>query len=469
MNVQRDKRHISKYILLGLTALYAVGFIAFSLLHYLQPFTALNILLSITVLSVGCLSLRTSWDPYFIAGIIIIIMGLVFVGEVISPDNLTSGAILLTGIIVLYVGLQLLRHLPRWRLGLFVGGYLVLFWIFVEKLSNAEPLFILYLLGLSATARSVRLTVYFWAVVVSFSFCQPYAWESLLVFAFVITALFGARGRARSLTTTLFLGAGLLLVFSLLFPIISLLVGQDLHSYDVLLRDPRIRAAMSLTLVTAGISTLLLLLFVVPLAYALSRLRFPGRQVLLSLIDLPIVIPQSAAGIALLLIWGRRQFFGGMLGDLTGIYVDGTVVGICVAQLFVAMPFLAKSALSAFDAVGEELEAVAATLGAPPFSVYWRIALPLAAQGIAAGAVLAFARAAGEFGALVILAPTPETAPVAVFNRFNSMGLSEAAPLVSLVLLLSLGAFFLLQLVTRLLPLAHRTPGQSARQVEESA
>jgi len=446
-----------------------MGYILLSLLHQVQPFTALNILLSVTVLAVGFIGIRTSWDTYFNAGTIIIISSLVFIGEVISPDNLTSGAILLTGIIVLYVGLQLQRHLPWWHLGMFICGYLGLFWIFIEKLSNAEPLFILYLLGLSATARSVRLTIYFWAVVISFSFCQPYAWECVLVLMFLITALFGARGRTRSLTTIFFLGAGLLLVLSLLFPIISLIVGQDLHSYEILLRDPRIRAAMSLTLITAGISTILLLLFVVPLAYALSRLRFPGRQLLLSLIDLPIVIPQSAAGIAILLIWGRRQFFGGLLGDLTGIYVDGTVIGICLAQLFVAMPFLAKSALSAFDAVGEELESVAATLGAPPFSVYWRIALPLAAQGIAAGAVLAFARAAGEFGAIVILAPTPETAPVAVFNRFNSMGLSEAAPLVSLVLLLSLGTFFLLQLTTRLLPSVQRTSGQSVRQIEEAS
>jgi molybdate/tungstate transport system permease protein len=242
---------------------------------------------------------------------------------------------------------------------------------------------------------------------------------------------------------------------SLLFPVLAIMLHEDAHSLEVLLRDPRIRAAIGTTLATAAVSTLVLLVGVTPLAYSLARLRFPGRELLLCLIDLPIVIPQSAAGIALLCLLGRKQLLGGLLADQFGVSFDGTVLGICLAQTFVAMPFFAKSALAAFQAVDEELESVAATLGAPPWSVFWRIAFPLASRGVAIGAVLALARGAGEFGALLFLAPTPETAPIAVYNRFNSMGMAEAAPLVSLLLLLSLGTFLLLQLATRLLPSAH--------------
>jgi len=158
------------------------------------------------------------------------------------------------------------------------------------------------------------------------------------------------------------------------------------------------------------------------------------------------------------LLLGRKQFIGGLLADQFGLCFDGTVLGICLAQTFVAMPFFGKSALAAFQAVDEELEAVARHSGAPPWSVFWRIALPLASRGVAVGAVLAMARAAGEFGALLFLAPTPETAPIAVFNRFNSMGIAEVAPLVSLLLLLSLGTFLLLNLPRDSCPLHTRDP-----------
>lgn len=438
-------------------AAYALAYVVLSLAHEVEPCRLFNLLLSLGVVAVCALTLAGRCQGYFAVGTLVLIAAHVFLGQQLAPDNLTSGAILLAGIVVFYVGLKIQEHLSRWHLLALVAGYVGLYWLFVIKLSNAEPLFILYLLALAACARSLRLTAYFWAVVLSFSFCQPYAWESLIALCFLLMALFGARGQARSLTTLIFLAGGLIVVLSLLLPILAIVAGQDFHSLEILFRDARIRSALGLTLATAAMSTIVLLLSMTPLAYALSRLRFPGRELLLSLIDLPIVIPQSAAGIALLCLLGRKQYLGGLLADHCGVYCDGTVLGICLAQVFVAMPFMAKSALAAFESMDEELEYVAGTLGAPPLSVFWRVALPLAAKGVAVGAVLAFARAAGEFGALVFLAPTPETAPIAVFNRFNSMGMAEAAPLVSLLLVLSLGMFFLLQVATRLLPAAQRT------------
>jgi len=423
-----------------------------------RPLDLLGLLLAAAVVVIGVRAFLDKAVGLFSVGTIVLMLTHMLAGPYWAPDNLTSGAILVTGVLVLYVGLAVQQHLSRWHFWTFVAGYLVLYLVFVVMLENSEPLFILYLLGLAATARSLRLAAYFWAAVVSFSFCQPYAWESLAASCFLLTALFGARGEARSPTTLVFLGAGLVLVLSLLFPILTIILGQDVHSLELLLRDPRIRAAIATTLVTATVSTMILLVGLTPLTYALARLRFPGRELLLCLIDLPIVIPQSAAGIALVCLLGRRQFLGGLLADQFGLYFDGTVLGICLAQVFVAMPFFSKSALAAFQAIDEELEAVARTLGATPWGVFWRIALPLASRGVAVGAVLALARAAGEFGALLFLAPTPETAPMAVFNRFNSMGIVEVAPLVSLLLLVSLGTFFLLQIATRILPSARPLP-----------
>lgn len=375
-----------------------------------------------------------------------------FIGQRLAPDPLTSGAILLANLLTVYAGFKINTCLPTRYWIAFLAGYFTLFLIFIVLLRNAEPLFILFLLGLVACARSLRLTAFFWAIVASFTFGQPYAWESLFILFFILAAAFGARGNARSATALVFLVAGLALLFLVLLPVLIVMLGEDLHNVDTLLRDARILAAIRTTLVTSTISTLILLAFGVPLAYALSRLRFPGRTVLLSLIDLPIVIPQSAAGIALLQVLGRRQVLGGFVFTVFGIPFDGTMLGIVAAQVFVAMPFLVKTAIAAFDAVDEDLEMTARSLGAPSWSLFLRVPLPLASRGIFLGAILAWARAAGEFGAVIFIAPTPETAPVAAFNRFNSVGSVETAPLVALLLAFSLVMFFLLQLVSRLLP-----------------
>jgi molybdate/tungstate transport system permease protein len=149
------------------------------------------------------------------------------------------------------------------------------------------------------------------------------------------------------------------------------------------------------------------------------------------------------------MVFSKQQFLGETLFMVFGIQFDGTMLGICLAQVFVAMPFIMKSSIAAFDNVPHGLEIAARTLGASSFDSFRRVALPLAAKGLFLGAVLAWARAAGEFGALLFLAPYPETAPVAAYNRFTSVGLVETAPLVTTLLLFSLAMFFLLQLVAR--------------------
>jgi len=424
----------------------------------LEPLEFFNLLLLAGNLVIGMILVRSERDLLLGAGVMLLVGAHGFLGHRLAPDALTSGALLLVNILVLYVGLKLYAALPKRYVGAFAAGYLLLFLLFIVGMENAEPLFLLFLLGLCACARSFRLSAFFWALTLSFTVGQPYAWQAALVSFFVLAALFGAEARLASRTALFFLAVGLLLVFLVLLPVILVLTGENLHSLGAVLAERSVRSALGTTFVTATVSTAFLVLWAVPLAYALSRLSFPGRAFLLSLIDIPIVIPQSAAGIALLVVFGRQQVIGEAIFRAFGLRCDGTILGICIAQVFVAMPFLVRTAVAAFDAVPERLEFAARTLGASSLGAFTRIALPLASRGILLGAVLAWARAAGEFGAVLFLAPTPETAPIAAWNRFNSLGVAEAGPLVALLLFFSLAIFFLLQLASRMLPAAGAPP-----------
>ncbi|MBN1257849.1 MAG: ABC transporter permease [Planctomycetes bacterium] len=425
-----------------------------ALLHMrsdINLFEYFNILLLAANLVIGVILIFGRRNLLIGGGLMFLIAAHALLGQRLAPDSLTSGALLMVNILILYVGVQIYSNLPLTHFYLFVASYLALFGIFILLMENAEALFLLFLMGLAATARSPRLLAYFWTLTLSFTLCQPYPWEALFIFWFILTVLFDARGKQRSTLSLVFLGVGLTLVFLMLLPVLILLFGEDLHNIELILREARVQEAIIRTLWTATAATGVLALFCIPLGYAISRLRFRGRTLLLSLIDIPIVIPQSVAGIMLVRVFGRQQVLGDLFQQTFGIPIDGTVIGILLAQIFVAMPFFLKSALAAFDAVPEELEVAARTLGAPPRGEFSRVALPLAGRGLFLGAILAWARAAGEFGAVLFIAASPETAPIAVHNRFNAVGLFETTPLVALLLLFSLVMFFLLQFVARTL------------------
>ena len=437
---------------LGILALHFFLHIVLGFTGWVKPFELFTLMLLTANAGIAFLILTGRSGILLGLGSMILIMTHALIGQKMAPDSLTSGAILLINILILYAGIRIFDHLSRLHFIVFALSYFLLFFIFVVKMKNAEALFLLSLMGLAATARDFKLLSYFWALVVSFTFCQPYSWQVAILSFFALKIVYSARGGLLSPVMTAFLISGLLLVFFVLFPVLVIIFEEDPRNIVNVLKDPEILGALSLTAITATISTAVLALFCVPLAYALSRLNFSGKNLLLSLIDIPIIIPQSAAGIALLRVFGKNQFIGGMLFQVFGFRFDGTVLGIILAQVFVAMPFLLKSALSAFEAVPESLEQSAQTLGAGYFESFRRIALPLASKGIFVGMILAWARAAGEFGAVLFIASNPLTAPIAVYNRFSSLGVSEAAPLVATLLIFSLVLFFLLQYAARLLP-----------------
>jgi molybdate/tungstate transport system permease protein len=436
-------------------ALFGGHFAAHSIMPFVTGFDPLemfNILLLCANAIIAVLLMRSKGDLTLGGAVMFLVGTHAFIGHRLAPDSLTSGAILMVNVLVLYVGVKVNSHLSRAHWWVFVASYFVLYGIFIVTLDNSEALFLLFLMMMAACARDLRLMAYFWVFTVSFTFLQPFAWESVAGGFFLLTAVFGASGKGDSALARIFLALGLFLVVLVLFPLIIMVMSEQLANIEPVLRDPDIRAAIGVTLLTATISTVILIIFVVPLSYAISRLEFPGRSLLLSLIDLPVVIPQSVAGIALIVTLGRNQFIGAGIERIIGMPVDNTILGVIAAQVFVSLPFIAKSAIAAFDSVPTEYEDVALTLRSGRFGAFRRVALPLASRGVMLGAILAWARAAGEFGAVFVLAQHPATAPVIAYQRFVGVGSAEALPIAIVLVLMSMVLFFILQASVRLLP-----------------
>jgi molybdate transport system permease protein len=232
----------------------------------------------------------------------------------------------------------------------------------------------------------------------------------------------------------LYAPAALGAVFVLL-PLVAMVAKVDWSGFGSLVSSESARAALWLSLRTSAASTLLCVLLGVPMAAVLARTRFPGQGVLRSLVLLPLVIPPVVSGIALLYTFGRRGLLGHSL-DVLGIEVAFTTTAVVMAQTFVALPFLVISLEGALRTAWPRYEVVAATLGAAPSTVFRRVTLPLVLPGLLSGAVLAFARSLGEFGATITFAGslqgTTATLPIQIYlERVTD---PDAAVALSLVL-----------------------------------
>jgi molybdate transport system permease protein len=199
-----------------------------------------------------------------------------------------------------------------------------------------------------------------------------------------------------------FVPAAVGVVFVLL-PLAAILSRVDWSDFLGLVTSESSQAALALSLRTSAVSTLLCVVLGVPMALVLARTSFPGQRVLRSLVLLPLVLPPVVGGIALLYTFGRRGLLGHTL-EVLGLQVAFSTTAVVLAQTFVALPFLVVSLEGALRTSGQRYEAVAATLGARPTTVFRRVTLPLVLPGLVAGAVLSFARALGEFGATITFA-----------------------------------------------------------------
>ncbi|MEU1643781.1 ABC transporter permease [Micromonospora zamorensis] len=234
----------------------------------------------------------------------------------------------------------------------------------------------------------------------------------------------------------LLIPAGLGLLF-LVLPLAGLVIRAPWTTLPQRLTEPGALTALRLSVQTATLATVLCLLLGVPLAWVLARVEFPGRRLVRALVTVPLVLPPVVGGVALLLVFGRRGLLGGWLDATFGITLPFTTTGVVLAESFVAMPFLVIAVEGALRAADHRFEEAAATLGASRWTTFTHVTLPLVAPGLAAGAVLCWARALGEFGATITFAGNypgrTQTMPLAVYLALETD--LESAIVLSLVLL----------------------------------
>ena len=230
-------------------------------------------------------------------------------------------------------------------------------------------------------------------------------------------------------------------------PLLGLLVRTPWSELVDLVTSDVVVDALWLSLSTSVAATVIAVLLGVPLAWVLARRTFPGRRVLRAVVTLPMVLPPVVGGAALLFALGRRGVVGEPLNDATGFLLPFSTWGVVVANVFVAMPFLVITVEGALEGMDRRFEHAASSLGASPLTVFRRVTLPMIAPALRAGAVLAWARALGEFGATVTFAGNlqgrTQTLPLAVFvtlesDRDAAIAISLVLVFVSLIVLVAL-------------------------------
>lgn len=230
-----------------------------------------------------------------------------------------------------------------------------------------------------------------------------------------------------------FIFLGSFLIVYIILPIAVTIVFQifDFNMLLKALQDDSVLKALKNTLITSMATMLISLVFGVPLGYILARKDFKGKSIVQGIIDIPIVIPHSVVGIMLLITFSSA--------------IVDNYVGIILAMLFVSASFTINSARDGFLAINENLEHVARTLGASKLKTFFTISLPLALPSILSGAIMTFARAMSEVGAILIVAYYPKTAQILVMEYFENYGLRASRPIAVLLILISLTIFVALR------------------------
>jgi molybdate transport system permease protein len=219
------------------------------------------------------------------------------------------------------------------------------------------------------------------------------------------------------------------------------------------LRDPVVHEALRLSLITTTCTLLVAIVLGTPTAWLLARYRFPGREALDTLIDLPMVLPPAVAGVALLMAFGRRGVLGPFLSDTFGLEIPFTTIAVILAQAFVATPFYVKAAKAGFESVDRDLEHVSATLGISRLQTFWSVTVPLALPALLGGAVMAWARALGEFGATIMFAGNlmgrTQTMPLAIYQTMESGRLNAALVLSGILIIVSFSVLIAFKALAR--------------------
>lgn len=241
----------------------------------------------------------------------------------------------------------------------------------------------------------------------------------------------------------IFIPLAALLIFFIAFPLINMIFGVSISEIFDTLLDKEVTSSIFLTLRASLWSTIFALIVGVPTGYLVARNDFRGKKIIEGIIDLPVIIPHTAAGIALLSVWGRKSLFG----QLTGMSIMGTEIAISVAMFFVSVPFLINAVKNGFKLIDPRYEKVAITLGASPLRAFFTISLPMVKRSILSGSIMMWARGISEFGAVMILAYHPMITPILIYDRYEAFGLKYARPVAVVLILICLLVFISLRLL----------------------
>jgi molybdate/tungstate transport system permease protein len=238
--------------------------------------------------------------------------------------------------------------------------------------------------------------------------------------------------------------SALLVVLFIAVPLLRVLTAPTWEILLETLADGDVLKSVWLSMSASATAAFIAFLLGTPLAYFLARHRFPGKKVVESLVDLPIMIPHPVVGIALLSLTSPHTAFGRALQSM-GIEIMGTRTGIVAVLIFVGMPFYVNSAKSGIESIAPRLENVSRSLGAGAASTFFRITLPLCWRYMLVGIIMCMARAISEFGAIIIVAYHPMVAPVLMYERFTAFGLKYSQPVAVILILVSMLFFLLLR------------------------
>jgi len=238
--------------------------------------------------------------------------------------------------------------------------------------------------------------------------------------------------------------ASIILLF-LSVPLLSMIFGNDLMVLLDTVKQKDVLDSIYLTMKVSLWAMIFVMITGLPLAYIIARYNFFGRSFVEALIDIPIMIPHTAAGIALLMVFGSGTISEAF--KAVGITFLDTEMGIMVAMMFLSSTFLINGAKEGFKKVDVKLEKVARTLGANPMQVFLKISIPNARKDIINGALMMWGRGLGEFGAVIMIAYHPMVAPVLIYDRFTSYGLKHSAPVAAIMIIISIFIFLSVRFV----------------------
>lgn len=252
--------------------------------------------------------------------------------------------------------------------------------------------------------------------------------------------------RLQGFNITILVLSGIALAY-VAYPLASLLVFVEPTTLPHAILRPQLTNAFMLSVLSATVSTLILSVFGIPLSYFLARFKnFPGKFILRTIVIVPLVLPPLASGALLLGVFGP---YSPIVRAFPAVEFTQSVLGIIIAQTYVASPFMILASQAAFESVDESYENIARVLGKTRFETFFKVSLPLAKTGIVIGLILSWVRAIGELGATMMMAYNPHTISVQIFEDNAIDGLRNAVPDIILALVLSLIAVFVFHITRR--------------------